>query len=260
MMQKDATEKLTSTTQSQFVSRDNETNSSTLFDAKMDIDVSFLKQNTWLQHPPVHMHEQALVALSGRISRNPNDLYSLTKRVYLLKALEQKERLLGAIYDLIHCLQHRGESLRLRVLSSVRDLVNPDEYEQLTQAHIRSSTTPYTPQYDYSLFCNGVWGSTHIVNKEQSNTPIAPISSPLEEAKELLNQGEIEAAIRVLKESLQTSPSDQEVSNELYVIYAHMRDFAAIAQLRRFLDANHVPYPKQWVDMETKLRNEATRS
>ena len=243
-----------------FVSSSHEADLSCYFTAKDGFDASFIKQNTWLQDPPVHLHEYALRALVGRISRNPQDLYSLVKRIYLLKALNQPEKLAGAVYDLFHCLQHRGASLRARILTTVHPLLSKHDYTHLTKMDAQPTRLYYPAPFEHALFNRGNWGSLNIVEKRNVVTHTETSASPLNEAKELLNQGEIAAAIRILEDCLAKTPQDTEISHELFLIYTHMHNFNAIAKLRIFLDERSIPYPLQWAETEKKLRDKAARS
>lgn len=225
------------------------------------LDPTFLKQNDWLENPPTAYAEQALRNLLGRISRNPNDIYSMVKRIFLLKTVNDKERLQGAVYDLFYCLGHRGQSLQKRVLQAVQDSFNQQEINFFSQGVSKEQAPTHGSMNRHSILHPGTWGGYDIVNKV--TIPAAhpqAIQSPLEEAKDLLDQGNIQQATSILEKCLLDDPHDQEISDELVLIYRHMRDDKAIQRMLNKLANEDLDYRGDWLELIQKIQNEAATS
>ena len=225
-----------------------------------ELDPTFLKQNDWLEHPPVAIAEQALRNLLGRISRNPNDIYSMVKRVYLLKALNEKDELRNAVYDLLYCLGPRGQSLQKRILLSVRDILGQKDIDQLSKGVAALDKHQSEAIHKSAILLPGLWGETDIVNKDSQTSTTQAGLSPLDDARHLLDQGDIQKAISLLENGLLSSPHDKEISDELYLIYKHMRNEESLTHMLDQLANEDIAYREHWQNLIKEIQNEAKSS
>ncbi len=223
-------------------------------------DPAFISQSHWLESPPLEQADTALRCLLGQISRNTNDIYSLVKRIYFLKALNKQDtntHLASAIYDLFLRLQSLGQPLKERILRTTQKQLSAEELDYFNQCINRPPPTP-APESMLcnSLFHNGLWGETKLISRNISSTPDRPTITPLEEARELINHGDIETAMHILEEQLIKSPHDRAISEELYLIYQHMRDHTHIRRMINILADEHVDYIDAWLALEKEHKQE----
>ena len=224
-----------------------------------EFDPSFLKQNNWLERPPVDCADLALRNLTGKISRNHRDIYSMVKRIYLLKALNEKNKLVSAVFDLFYCLQDKGKPLKGRIIHSIKKQFSEDELQFFSSQNISNNLhNASNKMLETSLLSEGSWGHRNIIRKKDDEVSRTVELSPLIEAKELLNQGEISEATNILEKCLLESPHDKEVSDELFLIYRHMRDVKSIRRMISQLEPLNVNYLNAWRELEEKLQSEAS--
>lgn len=216
---------------------------------------SFSKQNHWLEAPPIAISELALRHLSGQVTRNKHDLYSMVKKIYLLKAMKDQDRLASAVFDLLICLGDKGKALQKRILHSVQEQL--DASHQLVQTSVSNTARVPESISQNSLFHRGIWGSTDIVSKDNQHIATPSNQLPLEEAKDMLNQGDILGATAILEKALLENPQDEDISNELFLIYKHTHDHTAIERMLEKLKDKNVSYVSQWKELSQRLQKEA---
>ncbi len=223
-------------------------------------DPAFISQSHWLESPPLEQADNVLRCLLGQISRNNNDIYSLVKRIYFLKALNKQDtntHIASAIYDLFFRLKSLGLPLKKRILRSTQEQLSEDELTYFTHCISRPPPTPAPESIlRNSLFHSGLWGETKLISKTMQATSNKSAITPLEEARELINYGDIETAMHILEEQLIKSPHDHAVSEELYVIYQHMRDHTHIRRMIDILSDEHVDYIDAWLALEKEQQKE----
>ena len=218
---------------------------------------SLSKQNHWLETPPTAISELALRHLSGKVTRNKHDLYSMVKKIYLLKAIQDQDRLASAVFDLFICLGNKGKALQKRILHSVREHLDASQQKVIAQATATNPSRLPDSILQTSLLHQGTWGNTDIISKDNQQTSVVSNQLPVEEAKDMLNQGDILGATDILENALLLNPQDEDISNELYLIYKHTHDHIAIKRMLEQLKDQNIAYITQWEELSQQLQKEA---
>lgn len=182
--------------------------------------------------------------LSSLVARDPLDLESQARRVLLSTQAPHRAQAFGALIDLFLALGDKGRGLRRTLLDAARSCLADDEHRFLL-AHLDGglSRRATLPAATGSVLDAAVIGNLHPVGQQRRATQAA---SRVEEAIELLDQGDLPAAQSLLEEVLLDDPDDTTALRELQAIYHHSRDDAAKAGLQARLQERHGRLPAQW--------------
>ncbi len=162
--------------------------------------------------------------LEQRIVRNPRDLLSHVRRVYLASALGTDSRIAGALTDLFLVLGRDGRRLRRRLLDLTKDQLGP-AHRQFFEASLDSGLEANEAMSDMpeSRLSKGLLGTTSIVSRADD---ASDFDDPVQLALESISRGHDDLAQAVLEGALETDPGNMPVSEALLTLYAGrgMRD------------------------------------
>jgi thioredoxin-like negative regulator of GroEL len=181
---------------------------------------------------PEIMHTQWLAdALAHRIARSPKDLRSHVQRIMLHQQQGESDALFAALLDLFISLGSLGLALRKRLLQTSVSLLNTRQSEFLT-ARLESgvSTNETHPSAPRSRLSQGGTGSSDFISRNASSINL-DLRSPIEQALDFLNYGQLDLAQQTLEQALIENPDDKAISHELADLYSHTHDTVAIANL-----------------------------
>jgi hypothetical protein len=183
--------------------------------------------------------------LSSQIARDPLDLESHVRRVSLAADGGEPGQAFTAMVDLFLALGPKGRGLRSMLIRHAEKALTPEELDYL-RAALDSGLSPGMdlPLGVHAALDPGLMNGTAMVRHSRA---AAAERSLVEQAGELLDHGDIEAARRLLEEALMQSPEDEAVSKELMAIYRHTRDTQAVAAMRDRLAERHGRVPAAWV-------------
>ena len=167
-----------------------------------------------LEHP-------YLCHLEQRIARNPRDLLSHVRRLYLANALGDTDAIAGALTDLFLVLGEEGQRLRERMLRLCQSNLEP---EQLTffRSHLEhgldgNEAMPATPQ---SRLSKRLLGTTKIVTRAETDNSVK--QNPVQLARDSIANGHHDVAQAVLEGALESDPGDRQVSEALLALYSNL--------------------------------------
>lgn len=168
-------------------------------------------------HDPV-LHGRYLDYLHHRIIRNPRDLLAHTRRILLALSGNRSALVYAALADLFAALGDKGADLRTGLLQKCRAALTSEQAQALLAK----------PPVER--------GGSLIIRHRTIAHPVK--LSVLEEARELLENGQVELAQYMLEQALPQDPSNLEITTELLEIYRRsqntadaMRTLAAIEPL-----------------------------
>lgn len=169
------------------------------------------------------------INLAQRVARCRGDLQAHVLRIYLHTEHGDTDQLTGALADLFITLGSKGRDLKLRML----DLASPhldDAWLSFLYDHLDNGLDTITPlpATRYSRLTAAINGSVALVAKAAA---VATRLSPLEEARDLLNNGAIDDARQFLEAVLPDNPDALDLHQELLEIYRHTRDSARLQQM-----------------------------
>lgn len=185
------------------------------------VEVSLLPQTRRLlwDFPVPGLEWPYLRHLEQRIVRNPRDLLSHTRRLYLANALGDADAVTGALTDLFLALGKHGARLRSRMLGLVGNHLTK---EQLVffEAHLQQGlrATDAMPEIVQSRLSRHVIGTTRIVCR--TGVDASGSDDPVRLARDSIARGHPDVAQAVLEGALESDPGNREVCEELLELYS----------------------------------------
>jgi hypothetical protein len=169
--------------------------------------------------PDVSVSQCYLDFLAHRISRNPKELVSHVRRILLALSCSDRDATFAGLRDLTIALDGLGQELRLGLLGKCRALLTPEQILMLLDG--RGNLSKFQPEF------------VDLVTQD-STRAVAASSNVLDEARECLDNGQVDVAQSILEQALADTPNDLELTNLLHEIYrrAHIRE-AAISMYSR---------------------------
>jgi hypothetical protein len=179
--------------------------------------------------------ERFLAFLKHAIFRRPNDLVAHVRRILIARAHRQKKIVGEALQDLFHVLGNRGQGLRKHLLALCAPFLDEEILQRLQSPIPAVETNAIVIRLTNQKF--PAHGAQH------------SDASPVAEALEYLEDGQVTEARNLLEKQLMASPDDVAATRLLLDIYRRARDQHALTAMRSRLD----PLP----DLVRPLWNEA---
>lgn len=200
-----------------------------------------------LRFPRTH---QPLLAdyFCHRIARDPQDLRSHVRRIFLTCESGLAEEIFPALIDLFIALGKNGTNLRRRMLEFSRAHLGGPEYNLLRDAlatGLNAATLPFTPG---SVLCQGIEGTLQCVRPAAE--AVGTSRDPLVEAREFLEYSQLDEARGVLEQAVLHQPQRADLHRELLSVYRSTRDKTNFSKTLRALDGAANPVPEAWRDLE----------
>lgn len=191
--------------------------------------------------------DSALHYLGHRIVRHPRELRSHVQRIMLLIRQEDGASLYGALVDLLITLGDKGLGLKQRMLNLATPLLNRTSLAFL-QRHLETgirACDPAVARVRSSLLRAGFCGTDQLVVRHRTQTD-APERTPLDEARELIEYGQLEQALETLENALLINPDQPEVAGELLDLYTRMGELDRLEAMREQMLINFGRAPEAW--------------
>ncbi len=202
--------------------------------------------------PVAGLEQPYLRHLEQRIARNPRDLLSHVRRIYLADALGDRESVCGALIDLFLVLGRGGVSLRRRLLKLADDRLTVEQAEFFT-AHLEreidaSSPVPNAPR---SRFSKQLLGTTQIVRRpgERSDQPHDAVLL----SRDSRARGRFDLAQSVLEGALEDDPGNKEVCEELLNLYSDRGLRRSFNKTYTSLLGRKLAHQDRWDDLACKF-------
>ncbi len=153
---------------------------------------------------------------SHEIQRNPKNLKSHTRRIFLAMQRDNASLLPGALQDLFIVLNNAGTQLRIRLLkASVPYLKKADIIYFATW--IKTETTEQTKGFNWlpgSMLADGLLEpDKHLLSKKQAINKNK--LSALEEARSCIEYGQLDLAKKILEDALKLDKDNPALKKEL---------------------------------------------
>jgi hypothetical protein len=208
--------------------------------------------STDLRFPPVFQSSLADY-FSHCVAREPLDLRSHVRRIFLAHEHGSTVDLFGALVDLFIALGKKGLNLRKRMLELSKGKLQSHEYGQLRDALIGGLDELGITFVPGAMLCRGVEGAMALV-ESSIKKPIA-VRDPLMEAREYLEYSQLDEARNVLEYAVMQEPGRSELHKELLDIYRSTRDRDSFARMFQKLDGESNPMRKEWRELAEFLRS-----
>lgn len=152
---------------------------------------------------------------SHAIRRNPSDLKSHTRRIFIAMQHNNAELLSGALHDLFVTLKSAGKQLRIRLLKASAPHLERDEIIYFAKWIKSDSDSSYGYKWVAgSMLCKGLSETdSRLMNlKEESNE--AKLSA-IDEARSCIEYGQLDLAKKILEEAIVNDKNNPELQEEL---------------------------------------------
>lgn len=187
----------------------------------ISVEVSLLPPTRRLlrDFPVPGLEQPYLRHLEQRISRNPRDLLSHVRRLYLANALDDADAITGALTDLFLVLGRQGRSLRRRLLNLAGEHLTTEQFGFFV-AHLEKGLdeNEAIPEIPQSRLSKRVIGTTRIVSR--SDNDASDSDDPIQLARDSIAGGHVDVAQAVLEGALESDPGNREVCEALLQLYS----------------------------------------
>ncbi|MGK0674722.1 MAG: hypothetical protein ABWU16_08710 [Halothiobacillaceae bacterium] len=191
--------------------------------------------------------DSALHYLGHCIVNHPHDLRSHVRRILLLIRQEDGASLYGALVDLLIALGDKGLALKRRMLDLATPLLN-----RTSLAFLQRQLEPGVDACNLdiarvraSLLRAGSCGNHPLVLRHKVQRS-ALERTPLEEARELIEYGQLEQALETLEDALLRDPDQEEIAAELLELYTRMGALERREAMREQMLINFGRAPAAW--------------
>lgn len=217
-----------------------------------EVEAEFVvSASTDLRFPPIFQLALADY-LCHRVTREPSDLRSHVRRIFLAHEQQSTVELFGALVDLFIALGNKGLRLRQRMLEWSKENLEARQYGLLRESLAGGLDERTVAFVHGAMLCRGVEGSLKLVESgaERSREP----RDPLVEAREYLEYSQLDEARNLLEEALMQDPRRQELHEELLEIYRSTRDQSNFAKMLGRLNKGN-PMLEQWQELAEYFRS-----
>lgn len=159
---------------------------------------------------------------------------------------EEPEILFGALTDLCIALGGKGKALRSRMLDMMKDHLTAAQYAALSNGHMENmhcgEDIPW-PRFSrlYQPRAAGQELVARLTGKETGED-----TDILEQARDHIDCGQIEAARRILENALLAGEETMALHEELLSLYRHTRNYEAFLTMWTQMEGLSPPLQKAW--------------
>jgi hypothetical protein len=195
-------------------------------------------------------HERLSDHLAHQVSRSPGDLKTHTRRILFFSNEHHADGLFGALLDLFVVLGDKGLALRKRLLGAAAATLSDSQIEilrtRLNQGIHRFDALPPT---QYSVLCQFLPQGEKLVQVTSAVHRQDSSRDPAEEARDLLEYGQVEEAQRLLEEAVLDSPLRLDLNEDLLEIYRYTQNPDDLFDMLARLGGRTTAIPEKWEAM-----------
>ncbi|MDM7322947.1 MAG: tetratricopeptide repeat protein [Gammaproteobacteria bacterium] len=191
--------------------------------------------------------DSALHYLGHRIVNHPRELRSHVQRILLLIRQGDGASLYGALVDLLITLGDKGLALKQRMLDLAAPLLSRTSLmflQRQLESGIRACD-PAIGRVRGSLLRAEFCDTDQLVLRHKTQESVQK-RTPLEEARELVEYGQLEQALETLENALLMDPDQPEVATELLELYIRMGELDRMEAMREQMLINFGRVPENW--------------
>ena len=224
------------------------------------VEVSLLPKSSKLlrDFPAPGLEQPYLRHLEQRVLRNPRDLLSHVRRLFVANDLSDVAATEGALADLFIILGSRGKPLRTRLLELVADKLSTDR-RAFFDSHLEGGldANEAMPNLPQSRLSRRVVGTTQIVVRKGDNDRA---ERSVDLARESMENGHYDMAQAVLEGALETDPGDKEVCEELLGLYRQRNLRRSFFRTYTALLGRQLAVPELWARLAADFKVGAARA
>ncbi len=206
----------------------------------------FFSAKDYQQSFPDELCDTVLDHLAHQIQRKPANLSAHLQRLKIYYQQGHREGQYGALLDLFIALGEKGKPLRLRMLRWISNQLTEGQLNLFRAGMKKSiSSADITPFARCSRLSGAVSGSVQLAGV-LTGAAQAPQVSLIDEARDLLNSGQIEAAQALLENALLETAGQEDLSLELLTIYRHTHNRDAFRTFHKAMVNRPLAAQAEW--------------
>jgi len=222
------------------------------------LEPAFLSSDALIKLSKGRSAKKVIDFMAQQIARSPADLQLHLKRIQVCSQEHGAEGLYGALLDLFVVLQEKGLPLRKRLLEKFHGRLNPAHYLALAQClETPPNKLEHIPPAENSMLSDGRSGVTELLIKQEAESN-SETRDPVEDARDLINSGQITKAQTLLEKILLVNPQRQDVSEELMIIYRHSRNHRAVEKVLQCTKNLSLALRNEWESLGSFLKSNAS--
>lgn len=194
--------------------------------------------------------------MAQKIARSPTDLQLHLKRIDFCSQQDNHSGIYGALLDLFTVLQEKGRPLRKRLLQKYSAQLESEQrsilYECLSGKPDNERVIPFSKE---SMLSDGRTGTLKLLSKQKLVNRIQP-RDVVEDARELINFGQVGKATVLLKKALLVNPEREDIGRELMIIYHHSHNYSAVEKILQSTKRLPLALRAQWNELAVCLKND----
>ncbi len=200
--------------------------------------------------------EKIIDFMAQQIVRNPANLQLHLSRIHFYSQQNNREGVYGALLDLYSVLKEKGWPLRKRLLHKYHTQLKSEQGLILSACLSgRIEKNKAIPCVKESMLSDGRTG-THRLLIKQKPMHEAQNRDVVEDARDLINSGQIGEATVLLKKALLINPRREDIGLELMIIYRHSRNYQAIEKILQSTKGLPLALRPQWQELAVCLKSD----
>jgi len=203
--------------------------------------------------------EKIIDFMAQQVVRNPTNLQLHLSRIYFYSQQNNREGVYGALLDLYSVLKEKGWPLRKRLLHKYHTQLKPEQGLVLSaclSGKIEKNNP--IPCVKESMLGDGRTGTLRLLIK-QKQTHDVQNRDVVEDARDLINSGQIGEATVLLKKALLVNPRREDIGLELMIIYRHSRNYQAVEKILQNTKDLPLALRPQWEELAVCLKSDVDK-
>ncbi|MEZ5446776.1 MAG: hypothetical protein R3F45_13505 [Gammaproteobacteria bacterium] len=185
--------------------------------------------------------------LGFHVTARNRDLLAHVRRVLLWAAAGNRQAAYRALADLFQVLGTKGLELRKDILQRVAPVLSPTQVSSLRAQLAVTETVTSMFDLPTSRFAPKRSAKLVTLGARAHRTEVGA-RGPLGEAREYLENGQVEEARKVLEAALPLHAHDTDMHRELLEIYRRARDLDGCQSMYSKIDVKDSAVEKDWLD------------
>ncbi len=203
--------------------------------------------------------EKIVAFMAQQIVRNPSNLQLHLNRIHFYSQQNNREGIYGALLDLYSVLKEKGGPLRKRLLQNYYAQLKPEQRAVLSawlSGKRDKNSSPLCVKE--SMLSDGRTGMLRLLIKQKPRHEVQN-RDVVEDARDLINSGQVGEATVLLKKALLINPRREDIGLELMIIYRHSRNYQAVEKILQSTKGLPLALRSRWEELAACLKSDVDK-
>jgi len=203
--------------------------------------------------------EKIIDFMAQQIVLNPANLQLHLNRIHFYSQQNNHEGVYGALLDLFSVLKEKGLPLRKRLLKKHSVQLKPEQGSILSKwLSGKMNKNGIIPHVKESILNDGRTGTLRLLIKQKSASEQVN-RDVVEDARDLINSGQVGEATVLLKKALLVNPRREDIGLELMIIYRHSRNYQAVEKILQSTKDLPLALRPRWEELAVCLKSDVDK-